>query len=46
MPQINRPASAFTAKTTQGQNSLSDYKRKWLMLFAHPPDFSPVCTTE
>lgn len=46
MPQINRPAPAFTAKTTHGEKSLTDYLGKWLVLFAHPSDFTPVCTTE
>lgn len=46
MPQLNMPAPDFTAKTTQGEKSLSDYKGKWLVLFAHPADFTPVCTTE
>lgn len=46
MPQLNRPAPAFTAKTTHGEKSLSDYKGRWLVLFAHPADFTPVCTTE
>lgn len=45
-PQLNRPAPAFTAKTTHGVKSLSDYKGKWLVLFSHPADFTPVCTTE
>jgi peroxiredoxin 2/4 len=46
MPQLDRPAPDFTAKTTHGMKSLSDYKGKWLVLFAHPADFTPVCTTE
>jgi peroxiredoxin (alkyl hydroperoxide reductase subunit C) len=46
MPQLNRPAPAFTAKTTHGEKSLSDYEGRWLVLFAHPADFTPVCTTE
>ncbi|MGM0614094.1 MAG: peroxiredoxin [Pseudomonadota bacterium] len=46
MPQLNRPAPDFNAKTTHGQKSLSDYKGRWLVLFAHPADFTPVCTTE
>ncbi|WP_404472066.1 peroxiredoxin [Vreelandella venusta] len=46
MPQINRPAPDFTAKTTHGEKSLSDYRGQWLVLFAHPSDFTPVCTTE
>jgi peroxiredoxin 2/4 len=45
-PQMNRPAPAFTAPTTHGQKSLDDYKGKWLILFSHPADFTPVCTTE
>ena len=45
-PQLNKPAPAFTAKTTHGMKSLSDYHGKWLVLFSHPADFTPVCTTE
>ncbi|HFQ14767.1 MAG TPA: peroxiredoxin [Rhodobacteraceae bacterium] len=45
-PQLNRPAPAFDAPTTHGQKKLSDYKGKWLVLFSHPADFTPVCTTE
>lgn len=46
LPQINAPAPAFSAPTTSGQKSLTDYKGKWLVLFSHPADFTPVCTTE
>ncbi|MEJ2347544.1 MAG: peroxiredoxin [Gammaproteobacteria bacterium] len=46
MPQLNAPAPAFEAKTTHGVKKLSDYKGKWLVLFSHPADFTPVCTTE
>jgi len=46
MPQINAPAPAFEAKTTHGMKKLSDYQGKWLVLFSHPADFTPVCTTE
>jgi peroxiredoxin (alkyl hydroperoxide reductase subunit C) len=46
MPRINEKAPDFTAKTTHGQRSLSDYKGKWLVLFSHPADFTPVCSTE
>ncbi len=46
MPRINDPAPDFEAKSTQGPLKLSDYKGKWVVLFSHPADFTPVCTTE
>ena len=46
MPRLNEPAPEFVAKTTHGLKKLSDYKGKWLVLFSHPADFTPVCTTE
>ncbi len=46
LPGLNRPAPAFQATTTHGIKSLADYRGKWLVLFSHPSDFTPVCTTE
>lgn len=45
-PGLGDPAPEFTALTTQGVKSLSDYRGKWLIFFSHPGDFTPVCTTE
>lgn len=46
IPRINEPAPDFIARTTHGSRSLQDYRGKWLILFSHPADFTPVCTTE
>lgn len=46
MPRINAAAPNFSAKTTFGDRSLADYRGRWLVLFSHPADFTPVCTTE
>jgi len=47
MPRIGDPAPEFKAVTTQGEiNFPSDYKGGWVILFSHPADFTPVCTSE
>lgn len=47
MPRIGDPAPEFTAVTTQGEiNFPADYKGNWVILFSHPADFTPVCTSE
>jgi hypothetical protein len=43
---IGDRAPAFTAESTHGPISLADYAGRWLILFSHPADFTPICTTE
>jgi len=47
MPRIGEKAPEFKAVTTQGEiNFPSQYKGQWVILFSHPADFTPVCTSE
>ena len=46
IPTINSPAPEFEANSTHGPISLGKYKDKWVVLFSHPYDFTPVCSTE
>ncbi len=47
LPLIGDPAPEFEAVTTNGKVKFpADYKDKWVILFSHPADFTPVCTTE
>ncbi len=44
--KIGQFAPEFEATSTMGDISLNNYKEKWVVLFSHPGDFTPVCTTE
>nr|WP_319539953.1 peroxiredoxin [uncultured Methanospirillum sp.] len=46
LPILGAPAPDFEAVTTQGTITLSELQGKWIVLFSHPADFTPVCTTE
>jgi len=46
LPRLGSPAPRFEAVTTHGNIKLEDFKGSWLVLFSHPADFTPVCTTE
>ena len=44
--KIGMQAPDFEAESTYGKISLNNYRGKWVILFSHPGDFTPVCTTE
>jgi len=46
LPVIGEPAPDFEAETNHGPLKLSSLRGKWVVLFSHPADFTPVCTTE
>jgi peroxiredoxin (alkyl hydroperoxide reductase subunit C) len=46
LPRLGEKAPEFEAVTTQGNLKLTDFSGSWLILFSHPADFTPVCTTE
>lgn len=46
IPKIGDLAPQFEAVSTHGPICMSDYKGKWVLLFSHPADFTPICTTE
>ncbi|SDE49298.1 1-Cys peroxiredoxin [Belnapia rosea] len=45
-PRLGEPAIPFRVRTTMGERNLADYRGRWLLLFSHPADFTPVCTSE
>ena len=46
LPVLGEPAPDFAVLSTHGPLKLSDYRGRWVVMFSHPADFTPVCTTE
>jgi peroxiredoxin (alkyl hydroperoxide reductase subunit C) len=46
LPILGEPAPEFEAVTTNGPIKLTDFRGTWVVMFSHPADFTPVCTTE
>ena len=47
LPRLGEKIPSFEAQTTSGRIRFpEDYRGKWVVLFSHPADFTPVCTTE
>jgi peroxiredoxin (alkyl hydroperoxide reductase subunit C) len=46
MPNLDEPAPDFVVDTTKGEISLSNLRGKWVVLFAYPADFTPICETD
>lgn len=44
--RLDEAAPLFEGRSTEGPIRLGDYRRRWVLLFAHPADFTPVCTSE
>ena len=46
LPRLDEPAPDFEGRSTHGLTRLADYRGRWLVFFAHPADFTPVCASE
>jgi len=46
MVDLDEPAPGFRVNTTKGKISLSDFRNKWVVLFAYPADFTPICEAD
>ena len=46
LPRLDEPAPEFAGRSTHGVVRLADFRGKWLVFFAHPADFTPVCASE